>query len=665
MRSTKAVGAFRFGPSSACWFSALLFASGCDGSGCAGNPGPAPEVAPAASTGAAGAALPVERYIVIDQFGYRPKDVKVAVLVDPVFGANQADAYSPGDRLEVRRVDDGRVVFAGKPRVWRHGTVDDSAGDRGAWFDFSPVEEPGAYFVVDPARGSRSVRFEVDEDVYRNVLRAALRTFYFNRANSAKQRPYACVAGKCWTLGADYLGPGQDGEARSVRARDDARTARDLRGGFWDAGDVNKYVTNAAEAVHQLLTAYREHPEPFTDDLGIPESANGLPDLLDEVGIELEWLEKMQPDDLDGGVLIKMGNVEHGDPLPDRSKLRRYYYPEPCSSATIAVAGVFAHAALVLRDFPRLGAGARELVRRAEAAWRHYHAHPKRADCDDGTLVGGDSDREIAVQEQLAVVAAVYLFAATSDARYDRYVAEHYETTRPFKEDRWSAYDPEQGDALLFYATLPAGDSAAKRAILKRKIEQSRSVEIYGFRPELDLYRAYVRPDSLHWGSNKPRANYGNTNYDMVQYELAGEPEAGSFRERAAGILHYLHGVNAMGLVYLSNMKAYGAERSVSEIFHTWFRDGDPTWDSAATSTLGPAPGYLVGGPNRHYCEGEEAQKHRCARSPLKRQPPEKAFLDFNTGYNPELEYDQSWELTEPAIYYQAAYVKLLSKFVD
>ena len=32
---------------------------------------------------------------------------------------------------------------------------------------------------------------------------------------------------------------------------------------------------------------------------------------------------------------------------------------------------------------------------------------------------------------------------------------------------------------------------------------------------------------------------------------------------------------------------------------------------------------------------------------------------------NQPRDFDMSWALTEPAIYYQAAYVKLLSKFVD
>src|SRR5690606_1726031 len=101
-------------------------------------------------------------------------------------------------------------------------------------------------------------------------------------------------------------------------------------------------------------------------------------------------------------------------------------------------------------------------------------------------------------------------------------------------------------------------------------------------------------------------------------------------------------------------MSSYGAEHGVTEIFHTWFRDGHSEWDSSKTSALGPAPGYVVGGPNRRYCKNRNPAEHRCASSELLRQPPGKAYLDFNTGWNPKLEHDKSWELTEPGIYYQA-----------
>lgn len=225
-------------------------------------------------------------------------------------------------------------------------------------------------------------------------------------------------------------------------------------------------------------------------------------------------------------------------------------------------------------------------------------------------------------------------------------------------------YDQSQGDALLYYADLPKADAGVKAAILGRKKSEAASVDIYKLRPDLDLYRAYMRPYSYHWGSNNVRAAIGNTNWDVVGHGLAAG-DTSTFVERAAGILHFFHGVNPMQIVYLTNMYAYGGDACVDEAYHSWFRDKDPKWDNARTSELGPAPGYVTGGPNKSYCESKESPPHPCAHSPFRRQPPGKAYIDFNTSFDPTSPYDKSWELTEPAIYYQASYVRLVSKFVD
>lgn len=606
---------------------------------------------------------PVSELIRVDQFGYRPSAKKVAVLVDPVEGWNASQQLVPGKSYEVRSWNDGKLVFSGAPQAWNQGSVQKSSGDRGFWFDFSFVNAEGSYCVVDREGGVRSYRFDVKRSVYRDVLRAATKVFYFQRANFAKQKPWACVGDKCWTDRADYVGPRQDKEARSVRDRNNAATARDLTGGWWDAGDVNKYVTFAQPAVHQLLTAYTDKPAVFTDDFGIPESGNGTPDLLDEVKVELDWLMKMQPADLNGGVLLKVGNLDHGDPIPERSTFPRFYYPEPCSSSTVAAAGMFAHAALVFGKIPSLKAYAGELGARAKRAFAHFQQKPRKIDCDDGTIRSGDADKNLAEQEQASVVAAIYLFALTGEPAYADVIAKSYQATRPMQEDRWSSYDPEQGEALLFYAALPNADAGIKAAILERKLGQARSVDIYGMKPDSDLYRAYMREDSFHWAHNMVRANVGNTNYELLQLGPAKPADTATFAERAEGLLNSFHGVNAMGVVYLTNMYAYGAEKSVNQIFHTWFRDGDPDYDDAQKSRLGPPPGYVPGGPNRQYCANQP--QSRCVKSRLREQPPQKAFLDFNTGWEPTSEHDQSWEITEPGIYYQAAYVMLVSKFVE
>ncbi len=605
----------------------------------------------------------LQKYLVVDQFGYLPEMRKVAVVADPVAGWNGADSFRPNSSLEVRQWSDKKLVFEGKPKAWNGGKVDKASGDRGFWFDFSPVRAKGLYYVYDPIQRVRSYPFRIDKHVYRPVLHAATKMFYFNRANFEKKPPYSCVEKRCWSLGKDHMGPHQDSEARSVLDRNNPATERDLSGGWWDAGDTNKYVTFANDAVHQLLTAYEERPEVFTDDFGIPESDNGFPDLLDEVMVEVEWLKKMQPKDLKGGVLIKVGSVDDELLVPDLSSAARYYYPKPCSSSTIVAAGLFAHAALVLGGFQSHAEVAADLRARALSAWRFFQTEEKSDACDDGTIKSGDADRTKNVQLQDAVTAAVYLFALTGTKEFDDYVGEHYRITRPFQDERWSVYEQSQGDALLAYADLPNSNSETKKQILARKTALAEKVDVFGFKPELDLYAAYMRPDSYHWGSNNARAAYGNTNYDLVQHGLVSGKARTSYVERAAGMLHSFHGVNPMQLVYLTNMYAFGGEHCADEMFHAWFRDGHARWDNARNSRLGPAPGYVTGGPNADYCKDQPPQQ-ACSHSPVREQPPGKAYVDTNTGWEPDNPFDKSWELTEPAIYYQASYVRLLSKFV-
>lgn len=609
--------------------------------------------------------IPLQRYIVVDQFGYRPEMTKVAVLVDPQRGWNAGDSYAPDGVFEVRRWEDGSVAFSGRVTAWSGGQVDAASGDRGSWFNFTRLQEPGLYYVYDPKNQVRSHPFEIEPNVYSTVLRAAARMFYFNRANFEKKAPFACLGDRCWTQRADNVGPGQDKQARSVSDRKNPKTARDLSGGWWDAGDTNKYVTFSNEAVHQMLTAYQERPDTFTDDFGIPESGNGIPDLIDEVLIELNWLKRMQPDDLEGGALLKVGNVDYGDPVPEESKLSRFYYPAPCSSATIALSSQLAHAAVTLRALPAFQGYASDLLQRAERAWEHYHSNPKSDACDDGTIKAGDADKPLEEQEQTAVTAAVYLLDLTGKTLYGEFINEHYTRTEPYASDTWSLYRQSQGDALLHYTHLEAASGSVASAIKRRKQSQADGIDLYRMRPQFDLYRAFMRPVTYHWGSNNQRAAVGNTNLDLVVHQLAKQADdVQSFTDRAAGMLHSFHGVNPMQLVYLTNMYAVGGDACADEAYHVWFRDKHPEWDNARSSELGPAPGYITGGPNKEYCKGQP-DDHACTRSPVRDQPPGKAYVDTNTGWDPPNPYDKSWELTEPAIYYQASYLRLLSKFVD
>jgi hypothetical protein len=590
-------------------------------------------------------------HILVDQFGYRPGDPKVAVIRNPQAGYDRADQITPGPRYEVRRAEDGSVAFSAAPTPWNGGAREASSGDTGWWFDFSVVDKPGIYFVYDAARNVRSAPFRIDPFVYRDILKAAVRMYFYQRSGYAKQQPYA---EKCWTDTPAYIGPNQDTEARDVTDQNNKLKTRNLSGGWFDAGDTNKYVTFAAPAVHQLLTAYQTTPAVFTDDFNIPESGNGIPDLLDEVKWELDWLERMQYPD--GSVALKVGDIvdtKGGAPSTDVSP--RYYVPA-CTSSTIAAAGMFAHGAYVYGKVGPLARAAGELRARGVAAWKNYQASPVRQTaCDSGVVKTAKADWNEADQISAAVVAAVYLFAVTGDQTYGEYIKSHYRETRPYRDIGWSRYNPDQGEALLFYSSLPDADPALKRTLAADKLKDAKDGnQIYGFKPNDDLYRAFMHDGQYHWGSNGPRANYGNSNLDMLSYGLAPD-ELSTYKNRALEILHYFHGINPFAMVYLSNMYSYGAARSANQIYHAWFWQGSPRSD-ALTSDCGPAPGFVPGGPNANAAKDGVPP----SLAPPTGQPPQKSYKDWNAGW-PE----SSWAISEPAIYYQASYIRLLSYFAQ
>ena len=311
--------------------------------------------------------IPLDHHILVDQFGYLPGEAKVAVIRDPQAGYDKNDHFSPGARYQLRRATDSAAVLTGRPAPWKGGATEPLSGDRGWWFDFSAVDAPGRYFVYDVDRNVRSAAFSIDPHVYRNVLKAAMRMYYYQRSGTAKP---AGLAGACWADEAAYAGKNQDTEAHDVTDRDNAAKIRDLGGGWFDAGDTDKYVTFAAQAVHQLLTAFSANKAAFGDDYQIPESGNGIPDVLDEVRWETDWLKKMQY--ADGSFALKVGELDYVPASPPSSDHSPRFYVPSCTSATIAGAGMLAHAAYEFRSFAPLAAEARDLKARAALAWRQY-----------------------------------------------------------------------------------------------------------------------------------------------------------------------------------------------------------------------------------------------------------------------------------------------------
>lgn len=226
----------------------------------------------------------------VDQIGYLPTANKVAVISQAQLGYNAPESYSPPSTLEIRSTADDAMVYSGSVSAWKNGQLHDQSGDQVWHFDFSDFKTNGEYYVYDPVNEIGSYAFLIADDVYAEVLKLAVRTFYYQRCGTDKPSAYA---GAEYADDVNFLGPQQDADCRLYSNPVEA-TSRDLQGGWFDAGDYNKYVNFAFSPMIDLLFAYLHYPGIWTDDYNIPESGNGVSDLLDELKWELDWLLRMQ-----------------------------------------------------------------------------------------------------------------------------------------------------------------------------------------------------------------------------------------------------------------------------------------------------------------------------------------------------------------------------------
>ncbi len=588
-------------------------------------------------------------FIEVDQFGYYTNATKIAVLRNPQIGFNATQSYSAPSTLQLINASTNQVVFTDNTQVWNSGATDATSGDKGWWFNFSSVSTPGTYFIKDVTNDINSATFVINQTPYNEVLIAATKMFYYNRCNFTKVTPYA---GANWTDGMNFNNPQQDYNARYVLDKTNATLEKDLSGGWFDAGDYNKYVTFTYTTLHNLLKAYQNNPSLFTDNFNIPESGNGIPDILDEIKYELDWIFKMT--NANGSVHIKMGsqNYSQNTSSPPSANTNPRFYGKTCTAASVTVASVFAHAALVFQTIPSLSTYANQLQAKAIDCYNYalpfYTNGTLETNCDNGEIVAGDADMTVDQQKECLLSAAVYLFKLTGTTSYHQFLTTNATTAEPLSVNSWSPYKIALEDALLYYTSLPNANTTLKNIILTSANNDvtNNYNNYYGFTTST-LYRDFMPTWSYHWGSNNPKASYGSLNVAMANYGF-GNPT--NLYLKSEELVHSFHGVNPLGMVQLSNMYSLGAEKSVNEIYHTWFNDGT-VYDNAITSSKGPAPGFVTGGPNKDFTV--------TTLSPPYGQPNSKSYLDFNSGFP-----QNSWEISEPAIYYQASYIRMLSEIM-
>ena len=350
----------------------------------------------------------------------------------------------------------------------------------------------------------------------------------------------------------------------------------------------------------------------------------------------------------DGSVPVKMGNIDYNGKQPLSKDMRIRYYGPKDSGATIYTCANFAHAARVYGKFAPWKRYAAELRTKALLAWNWYQTHPRTYKADTGEIKSGIANRSEAEQDRMEAYAAIHLFALTGDSHYQSVIRKKVSASRQLSEYDWSPYEAGASEVLVDYLTMPGADAQIVKRI-KGQLARSASGEHFAPKPEADLYRAWMEPSNYHWGSNTIRASWGVVALLAAKHGTTDKKVQQNCLIRAADMLHSFHGVNPLGVVYLTNMGRYGAEHSLKYIYHERYGVGTAFSEN-------PPPGYVVGGPNQSF--GGKATAGKPSLDWVHTQPRGQAYADFNLGW-PE----SSWELSEPAIYYQAIYVRLLAEF--
>ncbi|MBN2780784.1 MAG: glycoside hydrolase family 9 protein [Candidatus Marinimicrobia bacterium] len=208
-------------------------------------------------------------WIRVNQLGYLPESVKTIVF------CSLDDKTHPAVFQLVDALTDEIVLESG---------AIDSCGAYGPFaatyrFDLSGFNAPGKYYIR--SENVQSPAFLINENVYDGAADFLLR---YLRQQRCGFNPY--LNDSCHTRdGFIVYEPGREGEHI------------DVTGGWHDATDYLQYTATSANAVFQLLLAYREAPGSFRDAYdadGLP-GANGVPDVIDEAKWGMDWLCRMNP----------------------------------------------------------------------------------------------------------------------------------------------------------------------------------------------------------------------------------------------------------------------------------------------------------------------------------------------------------------------------------
>ena len=580
----------------------------------------------------------------INQAGYRPADVKTVFI-----RCGDADGSDPNipDLSVVDESGSSVMELAAEEPFY-----DEASGARMQRADFSGMTQPGTYRIRAVSGESEvlSEPFEIEEDPYDSIQRSAFQMLYLQRCGtevSLRDEPEAemFAHGICHNTPALIYGTDR---------------TKDVSGGWHDAGDYGRYVVSGAKAVADLFLAYEQFGF-VGDDMEIPESGNGVPDVLDEARWELEWMLKMQEES--GGVYHKVTCRSFPGEVKPEEETGELVISPVSLTATLDFAAVMAKASTLYSPYdPDFAAATLDAAQRA---WAYANEHENDGGFHNPSDIStGEYLDEDAKDEFLWAAAELYLTGRpeTEEAQDSTSSQEESQDNNPGQEEAQdntsgqeetqnnstgqesAQHTPNQNavqDILAACQTHGLGwqcvsdyaliDLAlAKRSEDTLREEAKERLAQYGASllelAEKDGYYMTLGPD-YPWGSNMTVSDRGNLM--LLVERLTGEER---YAEIAKRQLDYLLGANPTAYCYVTGTGSFSPE-------HPHHRPSQ-----AAGSAM---PGMLVGGPNSHL-------EDPYAQNVLSGNAPALCYADNS----------QSYSTNETAVYWNSPLITLLSGII-
>ncbi len=409
----------------------------------------------------------VSEAVHVSQIGFRPDDPAKVAFLSCWMGDGGGVSFGAEPEFSVIDADSGKIVFAAKARLAKSAADDTDGYEKSDVYemDFSALTRPGTYRVSVAGVGC-SIRFVIDADAWTRAFTVSVRGLYHQRSGIALGPPYTEYRRPRSFHPDDGVKvyhtsyePGKGGGFRAIVAGRTDEIVPNAWGGYMDAGDWDRRPIHAY-VPRLLFDLYEMAPARFDKlNLNLPESADALPDVLNEALWFVDFHLRLQTPE--GGIRPGIESAEHprrGEASWQESLMVMAYAPSITMSYKYAA--VAAHAALLLE--------ARDTAlakRYGESALRAFRWADQQA--SQHSEEGKDGERLLAAAELFRLTGApewekIFLTGTRfRDAKTAIYRGHNPST---------GIYDPQDEAGWVYWRTDRPGTNATVKESLARAL---------------------------------------------------------------------------------------------------------------------------------------------------------------------------------------------------